>query len=147
MLAPDFPGLAEAAKLQNLPGARVEFLEAAFAEDVGDRRFIPYIQLHEFEACLFSEPERFRQYYPAGEKSISVLRTIADQHQTPELIDDGEQTAPSKRIISEFPDYEDAKTVVGPQVAESIGLSVIRQKCPHFNSWLSKLEGLAAPHP
>ena len=25
-------------------------------DDIGDRRFIPYIQLHEFEAILFSDP-------------------------------------------------------------------------------------------
>ena len=39
---------------------------------------------------------------------------------------------PSKRIIAEFPDYERAKSVEGPQVAELIGLDVIRKKCPQY---------------
>jgi Domain of unknown function (DUF4276) len=58
------------------------------------------------------------------------------------LIDDGRDSAPSKRIIAELPDYEDAKPAVGPQVAELIGLNVIRGKCPHFAAWLSRLEQL-----
>jgi hypothetical protein len=88
----------------------------------------------------FSQPESFGIHYPSADKSIESLKAIAGKHSTPELIDDGQQMAPSKRIIREFPDYGDAKTVIGTQVAESIGLDVIRRKCPHFNSWLSKLE-------
>ena len=61
---------------------------------------------------------------------------------TPELIDDAQHSAPSKRIVAELPDYEDAKSVIGPQVAELIGLNVIRGKCPHFAAWLSRLEKL-----
>lgn len=45
---------------------------------------------------------------------------------------------------AEFPDYAGAKSVVGPRVAEVIGLEVIRSKCPHFASWLSRLEQLGA---
>jgi hypothetical protein len=140
---PDFPGLSDAERLRYSPPSRVEFLEKAFAQDLCDRRFIPYIQLHEFEAYLFSQPEQFRPYYPTADGPIAALKAIAEQYPTPELIDDGRQTAPSKRIVAELPDYEDAKTVVGTQVAEAIGLDVIRQKCPHFNSWLFKLEALA----
>ncbi len=58
------------------------------------------------------------------------------------MIDDGPHSAPSKRIIAELPDYGDAKSAVGPQVAELIGLEVIRRKCPHFAAWLSRLEKL-----
>jgi hypothetical protein len=139
----DFPGLNDAERFRISPPSRVEYLEKMFAQDLCDRRFIPYIQLHEFEAYLFSLPEKFRLHYRAADRSIAALKAIADQHTTPELIDDGQHTAPSKRIIAEFPDYEDAKTVVGTQVAEAIGLEVIRRNCPHFNSWLSRLEALA----
>jgi hypothetical protein len=142
-IRPDFPGLSDAERLRNSPLSRVDYLEKMFAQDLCDRRFIPYIQLHEFEAYLLSRPEKFRLYYPAADRSIAALKATADKYTTPELIDDGQRTAPSKRIIAEFPDYEDAKTVVGTQVAEAIGLEVIRKKCPHFNSWLSKLEALA----
>jgi hypothetical protein len=143
----EFPGLAEAEKLRHLPHKRVEALEQAFADDIGDPRFIPYIQLHEYEAYLFSNPAQFGFFYKHQEKAISALQAIADEKTTPELIDDGAHSAPSKRIIAEIPDYEGAKSVVGPQVAELIGLDVIRGKCPHFAAWLSRLEQLGArPH-
>ena len=139
----DFPGLADAERLRHMPGKRVEALEQSFAEDIGDGRFVPYIQLHEYEAYLFSDATCFGYFYDHHERQIAALKAIADGHATPELIDDGQHSAPSKRIIAELPDYEDAKSAVGPQVAELIGLGVIRGKCPHFAAWLSRLENLA----
>lgn len=139
---PDFPGLDEPESIGQDPLQRVEFLEQRFAEDIGDRRFIPYIQLHEYEAYLFSDPTCF-EYLDAGRtKEIEALQTIASQYQTPELINDGQQTAPSKRIIAQFPDYGKAKSAFGPQLAERIGLQVIRSKCSHFDKWLARLESL-----
>jgi hypothetical protein len=140
----EFPGLTEAEKIRHLPTQRVTALEQAFANDIGDRRFLPYIQLHEYEAYLFSDPHWFGYFYEHHQNQIAALQKIADEHATPELIDDGPQSAPSKRIAAQFPDYEDAKSALGPQVAELIGLDVIRAKCPHFAAWLTKLESLAA---
>ncbi len=138
----DFPGLGEAERLQNDPQGRVGLLEAAFADDMGDDRFIPFIQLHEYETYLFVDAIGFGCFYEDADKQIANLQVIADAYTTPELINDGQQTAPSKRIIAEFPDYEDAKPTVGPQVAALIGLAAIRAKCPHFDRWLTRLEAL-----
>jgi hypothetical protein len=135
----DFPGLTEA-KMVLIPEKRVEFLEQCFSEDLGDERFLPYIQLHEYETYLFSEPTCFSYFHDHHARQIAALQKIADGHKTPEEIDDGSATAPSKRIIAELPDY--AKVVEGPQIAQLIGLDKIRSKCPHFNGWLSKLESL-----
>jgi Domain of unknown function (DUF4276) len=138
----EMPGLTEAEKLRHLPQRRVEALEQAFGRDIDDDRFIPYIQLHEFEAYLFSDPACFEYFYDHHERQIAALKAIADSYATPELIDDGRHSAPSKRIIAELPDYEGARSAVGPQVAQLIGLEVIRSKCPHFSAWLSRLEKL-----
>jgi hypothetical protein len=138
----ELPGLAEAEKLRRIPEKRAQFLEQEFARDIGDRRFIPYIQLHEYEAYLFSDPSWFEYFYDHHEEQIASLKAIAAEHETPELINDRPHKAPSKRIIAELPDYEGAKAAVGPQVAELIGLEVIRSKCPHFAAWLSQLERL-----
>jgi hypothetical protein len=51
-LPDDFPGWKEAEHLRRSPYKRVELLERAFADDIGDPRFIPHIQLHEYEAYL-----------------------------------------------------------------------------------------------
>jgi hypothetical protein len=136
----DFPGLDEAEKLRHDPTKRVESLEKAFADDVGNPRFLPFIQLHEFEAYLFSDPTWFEYFYPERPRQIATLKAIAEAHASPELIDDGAATAPSKRIEAQFDDYK--KVVVGTQVAELIGLVTIRARCPHFAAWLSRLEGL-----
>jgi len=109
----DFPSLVEAERLRHSPEKRVETLEQAFARDIGDGRFVPYIQLHEYESYLFSDPKWFEYFYDHHEKQIATLKAIADQHATPELIDDGAHSAPSKRIIEMLPDYEGAKAAAG----------------------------------
>jgi hypothetical protein len=138
----DFPGFNEAENLRHLPVKRVELLEQRFADDIGSPRFIPYIQLHEYEAYLFADPTWFEYFYNHHTNEIAALQAIADSKDSPELINDGQQSAPSKRIIAHLPDYEGAKPLVGPQVAELIGLAVIQSKCPHFSAWLSRLEQL-----
>ena len=138
----DFPGLAEAEKVRHLPRQRVEQLEDAFAKDINDRRFFPHIQLHEFEAILFANPAAFETFYANCAREVAALQAIAQAHASPEDIDDGAQTAPSKRIIDQFPDYEGAKRTAGPQIAANIGLEAVRGKCPHFDAWLARLEQL-----
>jgi hypothetical protein len=141
-ISAEFPGLVAAEKLRHMPYKRVEALEQAFAKDIGDDRFVPYIQLHEYEAYLFSDVSWFKYFYDRHERQIAELKAITDRYASPELIDEGQHSAPSKRIVAKLPDYDDAKPIVGPQVAELIGLDVIRGKCPHFAAWLLRLENL-----
>jgi hypothetical protein len=61
----NFPKLAESKKLCQDSLRQVEFLEQSFKQDIGDPRFIPYIQLHEYEAYLFADPTCF-EYLDAG---------------------------------------------------------------------------------
>ena len=58
----NFPGVA-AARSESDPYRRVKCLERALAEDIGDKRFIPYIQLHEFEALLLADAGKITAYY------------------------------------------------------------------------------------
>ena len=138
-LPSEFPGY-ERAKQSSDPFKRVAILEEAFQLDMGSHRFIPYIQLHEYEALLFSDPSRFSLEFLNREREVQNLIKIGSAFQTPELIDDGPTTSPSKRIIQEIPEYEGRKVSAGPHVAREIGLPAIRKKCSHFNEWLSKLE-------
>ena len=141
-IAPDFPGLAEVEKFRSTPLKKVEALEQFFGDDLSDNRFIPYIQLHEYEAFLFSDTSKFRSEFPNHEKAISELTYIAARYDSPEDIDEGRETAPSKRIIKAIPEYEGRKASAGPNIAAEIGIQAIRIQCPHFNSWLLKLETL-----
>jgi hypothetical protein len=59
---------------------------------------------------------------------------------SPELINHGQHTHPKARIKKYLEDYDE--NVDGPLLAQAIGLNQIRQKCPHFDQWLTQLENL-----
>ena len=139
-LPPDFPGYEAAAN--DDPRRRVEALEDALKEDIGDERFIPYIQLHEFETLLLSDPEKLHAQFDGAAGGIARLATAVARFPSPEHVNDGAATAPSKRIIHEIPEYEGRKTSAGPITAAKIGLPTLRAKCAHFAEWLTKLENL-----
>lgn len=139
-LPEEFPGFAEAKRLA--PYDRVNALEDAFAADLTHRKFIPYIQLHEFEALILSEPSKFTSRFIEHSRGIQNLVEACESFPSPELINDDPNKAPSKRIIREIPDYKGTKASAGPLIAQNIGLQTIRQKCPHFNEWLGKLENI-----
>jgi hypothetical protein len=143
-LPSDFPGFDEAKKKTD-PYARVGHLEEALAMDLVHPRFVPYLQLHEFEALLFAAPERFEVVFIEEQRSIDALREIQACFNSPELIDDGEDTAPSKRIISVIPKYKDQNASAGPLIASAIGLPKLKQECAHFSSWLDRLLNLSRP--
>lgn len=123
------------------PYEKVEALESAIAADINHPNFTPYIQLHEFEAFLLASPDRLLGMYPDAQAAIDRLEKEIGS-MPPEEINESPQTAPSKRIIRYIPDYEDQKAQVGPMVAEDIGLTLLREKCPHFGRWMTTLEAI-----
>ena len=143
-LAPNFPGFEAAEQFRHVPYARVKALEKAWSAEVHARRFIPFIELHEFEALLFSDVNQFAAFFDNAASQIAALQKIVAGVQSPELIDDRQYTAPSSRICAQFPEYQRAKQRVGPQMAERIGLGNIRSQCPHFKGWLERLEQLGS---
>jgi hypothetical protein len=138
-LPDDFPSFADCARVRD-PIQRVECLEAGFAQDIDHRRFIPYIQLHEFEALLFAEPRNFEVAFPGEASKIDDLMSIRNEFSSPEHIDD--ETAPSKRILIIFSDYK--KTVAGPEISAQIGMAALRRECPHFDGWIRRIEQAAS---
>jgi hypothetical protein len=136
-LPKDFPGKAGSLKIADISD-RVQSLEAAFSEDIAQKRFIPNLLMHEFEALLFSVPSAFAEWF--GETTARKLQEERQGFATPEHIDDNPETAPSKRILRLCPGYQ--KPLHGSLIALSIGLDSIRKECNHFNQWLDKLEKL-----
>lgn len=132
------------------PYARVAALEKAWFDDVQEEicgRFVPYVQLHEFEALLFADPQQLDWEFLEHDDAIANLVAVAERYDNPELIDDGPDTAPSKRIIDQIRQYRGRKASAGPLVASKIGLPRLRQRCRHFNEWIVKLEELALTPP
>ena len=109
--------------------------------DIAMRRFVPYIQLYEFEALLFSSPKTLAKSIGC-EDSKGKFQIIRDQFDSPESINNSPQTAPSKRIENLCVDYD--KVTAGSIAAMDIGLESIRSECLLFDAWLKKIEGLAS---
>lgn len=104
------------------------------------RRFIPYIQMYEFEALLFSNPDAFASGVDLPHLAPKLAQ-IAAGFESPEQINDSPHTAPSKRIEQLIPGYE--KPLLGSLAALEVGLQTMRTKCGLFDAWLSQLEAIA----
>ena len=104
-------------------------------------KVVSYVQKHEFEGLLFSDVKAFGAVVVnVPDRSIEQLSKVCSQFPTPEDINDSPTTAPSKRIVNVISNYQ--KRLHGPQVAEEIGLDVIRERCPRFGNWVRRLESL-----
>ncbi len=139
-LPQDFPGKTAASYPTHGTGQqKATFIEAQLAQDISQANFIPHLMVHEFEALLFAQPDKFAEWTD-DTNAVQHLHACAQAHATPEDINDSPLTAPSKRILSVMPAYQ--KTVHGPLIACDIGLDAMRAVCPHFNAWLQTLEAL-----
>ncbi len=140
-LTTDFPGHTTTKHLQ--PYSRVAEMERLLKVDLDFYRFIPYIQLHEYESLLFSDTVILEKMLSVDKKLpkdcfAKIRNSVTDSN--PELINNGETTAPSKRIVSIYNSYN--KVIDGVIILKEIGLNKIRSECSHFNEWLTKLEEL-----
>lgn len=126
-------------RLRGIPKATA--LERAFQDKIDNPRFRAHLQVHEFEAFLFVDVDTTCRVFGLREAS-GKLQPIRAQFSSPEDIDDGVETAPSKRIKQAFPQY--AKLLHGPKIAQEVGLEALRRTCRHFGDWLDWLESLVA---
>lgn len=114
---------------------QVEEMEQCIAEDINDSRFIPYIQLHEFEALLFSSNKGFESFF--SEDNAKDTQHIIDTFSNPEDINTTPVGAPSKRLLAIKDDYD--KVIEGNLIALEVGINDILAKCPRFRAWIEKL--------
>jgi hypothetical protein len=141
----DWPGRQQACTLPCASRATAveDAILAEVSRDIGHtfnpQQFIPYIQMHEFEALLFSDAITLGAALPA-QNAGNDLQAVANAFPTPEEIDDSPLSAPSKRILSICEAYQ--KVLHGNIAAQRIGLHAMRAKCPHFDAWLDRLEAL-----
>ena len=103
-------------------------------------RFIPYVQLHEFECFLFYSMDILRNNFLPEEANFVELEKTINSFTNLEDINNHPDTAPSKRLLEHIRGYN--KVVYGACIAFEIGLTNIRTKCPHFNNWIEQLENI-----
>ncbi len=133
----DFPGMNTLPNTTD-PYQKATHLEREMQADLRRLNFLPNLMVHEFEGLLYSNPKAFSAWFDTV--IVDQLMAEREQFSTPEHINDGAATAPSKRILRHCPGYE--KPLHGALIAIDIGLDTIRQECRHFNDWLTKLSTL-----
>ena len=145
-LASLFPGKQSAGRLTTVDQKSRCVCNAMVSElrhRLGDepmQRFVPYVQMFEFEGLLFSEPTAFASALNRPDL-LSQLVEIRNSFPTPEDINDSPLTAPSKRIQSLFSGYE--KPLHGCLVALETGMENFRKQCQLFSRWIEMLESIS----
>ncbi|AJB67577.1 DUF4276 family protein [Acinetobacter baumannii] len=139
----NFPG-KEIALRHNSLSSKKQILEDQFVQklihDIGEnhlRRFIPYVQMYEFEGLLFSDSEAIASNLGINLASVERILTEFD---TPEHINNSPQTAPSKRLQALSSSYD--KVFLGSLIALDVGIAKMREKCAGFDNWLTQIEQL-----
>lgn len=145
----DWPGRTDS---KSLPwNERASHVEQEIHDDIASamggsfnpKFFIPYVQLHEFEALAFADVDALASVtHPISNRTPDRLTEkfteILDEAGHPEAINDGYETCPSRQITGVVPAYR--KRAHGPIVTRRIGMDVLREECDHFASWLERLE-------
>jgi len=143
----DFPGKSEGAPLVDIADKQAQVVQALSkwsADTLGHQsasRFIPYVQMYEFEALLFSDPSRMANAIGCAD-TAAIFQSIRSDFSTPEWINDSPQTAPSKRVAKVFPAYDKPEHPL--LAALDIGVDTIRRECSLFDAWIQRLEALPA---
>jgi hypothetical protein len=141
-LPKDFPKYEDASKIVNRV-ERLVFLENAIIEDLEKEKgkefpnLFPYIQLHEFEALVFSSLSGISSLFGSNEADFNEIEKIIESHPNPEDINDRPETAPSKRLLKLIKGYN--KVIDGIMIIEETGIETVLKKCPRFNSWVETL--------
>lgn len=134
----NFPEYKECHKKSNVYSIKL-CLETAMLEDIKKRnpnaaqRFIPYIQLHEFESLIFSDISNIK-----GKSEFkNELSKILKKYDNPELINANQP--PSKRIMEIFPEYRNAKAHQSQYLMQNIQIENILTSCKGFNNWIESI--------
>ncbi len=131
------PGATASQRAERVEAALTHDIATAMGADFDSARFLPFITMHEFEALLFSDAEGFAN--GLREPNLAApFAAIRGAFASPEEIDDSPTTAPSRRVEDLMPRYR--KPFHGVLAAIAIGLPAIRAACPHFGTWLGRLE-------
>ncbi|MGL5648760.1 MAG: DUF4276 family protein [Clostridium sp.] len=133
----EFRGYKESLQKSDIKEKK-ELIEKELELEIMNPKFIPYIQMHEFEGLLFSNPDSFIYIDEKNPSLIDEIKVDISRYLTPEHINDSPTTAPSKRLEKYYEGY--SKTIDGLIVAEDIGIATMKKECPLFKEWIEKIE-------
>lgn len=141
-LPTDFPGYNKAMKLAD-KRSKVKQLSKSIVEDVSidlgttPKNLLPYIQLHEFEALVFSSVQKIADNFETFQVKLDDLLQIERDFPNPEDINDKKESAPSVRMGNCIQSYN--KKLDGVTICKEIGMTELLNKCPGFKEWHDSL--------
>ncbi|MCA8836883.1 MAG: DUF4276 family protein [Proteobacteria bacterium] len=143
---PGWPGLAEAKNAH--PDQAVKILGQALIQslrselpNLDEKRFFPYVQMHETECLLFSNPGVLAQVMEKPDLESDCIDVVNDCEGC-ESINNGPKTHASMRLQELFGKYKKGMSTKAhaSMIVEKTGLATIREKCPNFNQWLVEIK-------
>ncbi len=119
-------------------------LEKQILERFNNHKLIPYVQKYEFETLLLSDPSFYEEYFEDNKAKIAVEKMINSCGGEVENVNNSKDTAPSKRLIQLFSDFDDSydKVFYGEAILEDIGLDKVIEECSRFSFWIEKIKSL-----
>jgi len=134
-------GFVAAQKAVQIENAVLQEIVSIAPHIRADVRFIPYLQVHEYEGLLFSDTTAFA--VALGQANLAAqLAQIRNRFETPEDINGDPDTAPSKQVAGVYRQYN--KVIEGTLAAQRIGVDRMLAECPHFREWIERLAALPA---
>jgi hypothetical protein len=141
-LPKDFPEFKKSLSIID-KNERLTFLERSIKEDIEKSQnqtfenLQPYIQLHEFEALIFSSMIGIEALFTCSQADFVALNKIFNQYSNPEEINENKLTAPSKRLLMHIKGYD--KIIDGVMIIDEIGIETVLAKCPRFSEWVKSI--------
>ena len=128
----DGPGAHERGASRDRHRRMTEALRAAHP----DRRFVPCLALHEFETWVIAASSLTPGFISsAWDVAIEALTNECSGGF--EVINDGRDTAPSKRLALIDEHYDKVRD--GVLMVEAAGLDAVAEACPVLKEWLESL--------
>lgn len=141
-LPSDFPGFNDL-KVTQTHKEQANLLETRIKKDLEDSQnqlfdnFIPYIQLHEFEALVFASISGIDSLFERSEMDYNGLMNVIQQYPNPEDINNHPDTAPSVRLKKLISGYN--KVLHGIDIINTVGMAELLEKCPRFKTWIESI--------
>ncbi len=142
-LPSDFPGFNDL-KVTQTHQEQANLLETRIKKDLEDSQkqlfenFIPYIQLHEFEALVFASISGIDSLFERSEMDYNGLMNVIQQYPNPEDINNHPDSAPSVRLKKLISGYN--KVLHGIDIINTVGMAELLEKCPRFKAWVESME-------
>jgi hypothetical protein len=134
-----FPGFAAARATP--PGTdRAAIVEGKLSAHFHEPRFLPYVQMYEFEALVLAAIDGLKELHSSKAAALAALKVQCEAVGNFETINDGPTTHPARRIDAVLPGFWNTKEDDGPIALRTVGLDPPRRWCPRFNQWVARLE-------